>query len=81
MVLADFKPEPDAGVETVEAFQNTARRFQSEVLNLLPLRTGARFPHPWFGPLDSRRWVALAAAHHRIHRRQARKIVTTLGVV
>lgn len=78
--LADFKPDLDCGAETIEAFQETARTFQSDVHGLLPLRTTARFAHPWFGPLDARGWTALAAAHHRIHRRQARKIVAVLGV-
>ncbi len=78
--IADFKPDRDCGAETIEAFQEMAREFQSAVHGLLPLRTTARLAHPWFGPLDARGWTALAAAHHRIHRRQARKIVAVLGV-
>lgn len=79
--IADLKPDPDAGAESVAAFETTARQFQATVLERLPLRAEARFPHPWFGPLNARGWVALAATHHRTHRRQARKIITTLGVV
>ncbi len=80
IAIAEFKPDPDSGAETIDQFQMTARKFQSTVHDLMPLRTVARFSHPWFGPLDARDWTALAAAHHRIHRRQARKIVTVLGI-
>jgi hypothetical protein len=34
-----------------------------------------RFPHPWFGPLSARRWLAFLPMHQRIHVRQARRIL------
>lgn len=80
ITIAELKPDQNAGAETIEVFEETARKFQSVVYDLIPLRTPARFDHPWFGPLDAHGWTALAAAHHRIHRRQARKIVAVLGV-
>ncbi len=81
VAIADFKPDQDADSSAIETFQAVARDFQQKVFSLIPLRTMARFPHPWFGPLDAHGWTALAAAHHRVHRKQARKIVAVLGVV
>ena len=80
IAIADFKPNPDADVGVLDTFQETARGFQRDVLELMPIRSRARFGHPWFGALDARQWIMLAAAHHRIHRRQAHKIVTVLGL-
>lgn len=79
IAIADFKPDPDADVGVLETFQETAREFQRDVLALMPIHSKTRFEHPWFGPLNARQWIMLAAAHHRIHRRQAHKIVTVQG--
>jgi hypothetical protein len=79
VAIADFKPDADCDASVIEAFAKTARAFQREATGLLPLRTRLRLNHPWFGPLGGRQWLTLAAAHHRIHRRQARKIVAMLG--
>lgn len=34
----------------------------------------ARHLHPWFGLLNARQWMALAALHQRLHRKQAEAI-------
>lgn len=35
---------------------------------------GLKFLHPWFGRLNPRQWMALAAVHQMIHRKQAEEI-------
>lgn len=80
ITIAEFKPDPDADARVLDTFQKMARGFQRDVLDLMPIRSRARFEHPWFGALNAQQWIMLAAAHHRIHRRQVHKIATVRGL-
>ncbi len=37
-----------------------------------------KFLHPWFGHLNARRWMAIAAIHQQIHRKQAEAVAKQL---
>jgi hypothetical protein len=67
---ADVKPSPDAGPEVMEEFRELLARWQETLAGIKELRGGSQHVHPWFGALDAHGWLALAAVHHGIHRRQ-----------
>jgi hypothetical protein len=77
--IEDVKPSEDAGLEQIERLRKAAEIYAGTVRREGSLRTQARHPHPWFGPLDARRWHALAAVHMGLHRRQIERIVQRLG--
>ena len=75
-----FKPDHDCGADSIDEFRDIVLEFQRLIEGKAPLRRGhPKFPHPWFGILDSHQWLCLAGFHHRIHRKQARKIAAMLG--
>jgi hypothetical protein len=73
-------PDPDADSGALERFEASAREFGKAVLEMFPLPTEPRHAHPWYGSVGARGWLAIAAAHHRLHRRHARKTMAVLGV-
>ena len=73
--IQDVKPSESAGLEQIERLRKAAEIYGKTVTRLKDLRTTARHPHPWFGPLDARGWHALAAIHNGLHRRQIEMIV------
>ena len=77
--VAIYKPDPDCGAETIEIFRDTVLEYRQFVESAGSLRGTPRLPHPWFGPLDAHQWHCLAGFHHRIHRKQARKVAAMLG--
>jgi hypothetical protein len=74
---ADLKPAgaaaPREAIESFLRFLERLRRVTADptVDPDVPLR----FPHPWFGPLRARQWLAFLPMHQRIHIRQARRIL------
>jgi hypothetical protein len=72
---ADVKPSPDAGPEAMEEFRELLARWQETLAGMGELRGGSRHLHPWFGELDAHGWLALAAVHHGIHRKQMERVV------
>jgi hypothetical protein len=77
--IEEVKPSEDAGLEQIERLKKAAEIYAGTLRREGSLRTQARHPHPWFGPLDARRWHALAAVHMGLHRRQIERIVQRLG--
>lgn len=77
--IAWYKPDRGCGAEVIDEFRNVVWDYESAIRENVPLRGTPRFAHPWFGPLDAHDWHCLAAFHHRIHRKQARKIAAMLG--
>lgn len=77
----DVKPDPAVGRE-VEAGYEQANDHFLEVLREVPglpdLKTRLQLAHPWFGPLDAYRWLALASMHMAIHRAQLEAILGRL---
>jgi hypothetical protein len=46
----------------------------------VPRGAGARYAHPWFGPMDAYQWHCLLGLHQRIHRKQMESIQSALRV-
>ncbi len=78
--IAEYKPDPDVGMDVVDEFRQLTNDYSVFVNNNRPLRTQQRFAHPWFGELDGHQWHCLAAFHQQIHRRQAQKILALDGI-
>lgn len=80
-IIADtaaVKPGPDLTIDVEEAFAESCRLFLSAVDKVQDLKTATRHNHPWFGPLDAFRWLALASLHLGIHRAQIEAIRSAL---
>ena len=76
---AAVKPNADAGAEVVAAYEASCDALASAVAASPNLDTRARYPHPWFGPLNAAGWHALAGVHMGIHRVQIERILVGLG--
>jgi hypothetical protein len=76
---AAVKPNADVGPEVVAAFEASCDALASAIAASPNLDTQARYPHPWFGPLNAAGWHALAGAHLSIHRVQIERILAGLG--
>jgi hypothetical protein len=76
--IQDVKPGPETGPEAVERLRRATARYGRLVGRLGDLRGPATHPHPWFGPLNARQWLCLAAVHNALHRRQLRAIIRGL---
>lgn len=72
---AAVKPSPAAGPEVVAAYEASCDALLAACAAAPDLRTAARYPHPWFGPLDAAGWHALAATHLGVHRAQLERIL------
>lgn len=76
---AAVKPSPDAGPASEAEFGSSCQGLLAAVAEAGDLKNPARYPHPWFGPLDAAAWHALSAMHMGIHRKQIEKILEGLG--
>lgn len=76
---AAVKPSPAVTAAVVATYEASCDSLLSTVANAGELRTGARYAHPWFGPLDAFGWHALAGMHLAIHRRQIETILAARG--
>lgn len=73
---AAVKPQV-VGAEVVAGYEAACDAVVAAAGGVADLHTGARFTHPWFGPMDAAGWHALAATHMRIHRVQVERILQT----
>ena len=64
---AAVKPSPSADATVVAAYEKSCEDLLATVASAPELKTAARFPHPWFGPMDAAAWHALAPGHLGIH--------------
>lgn len=76
---AAVKPRADVGPEVAAAFECSCDALVSVVAASPDLDTQARYPHPWFGPLNAAGWHALAGTHMGIHRVQIELILAGLS--
>ena len=76
---AAVKPRTDVAADVEAAWERSCDELLAVVAAAPDLRTAARYPHPWFGPLDAAGWHALAAGHMGIHRRQIERIIRGLA--
>ncbi len=76
-----YKPIADLDVEVIDRFKDNAYDFLEVVRAHGKLKSNLTYAHPWFGMLNAHGWNVLAAAHMRIHRKQAQAIVAKRGVI
>ena len=72
---AAVKPSPAVGAEVEAAYEASCEGVLAMLNQTGECRSGVRFAHPWFGPLDARGWRALAGTHLRVHRIQLERIL------
>lgn len=75
---ATVKPSADVESDVVAAYERSCDKLVEQVAATPDLNTKARYPHPWFGPLNAAGWHALAARHLAIHRVQLERIIAGL---
>ena len=63
---ADAKPRRDVGEAAIEEFERVCARFEETVAGVGELRTEAKHPHPWFGPMDAGRLVLHGGLPHGV---------------
>lgn len=81
-VAIDFyKPVADLDVAVIDRFKDNAYDFLEVVRAHGKMSRSLFYTHPWFGSLNAHSWNVLAAAHMRIHRKQAQAIVAKRGVI
>lgn len=76
---AAVKPSAAADVGVVPAYEASCDALLSAVAAVPDLNTAARYPHPWFGPLNAAGWHTLAGTHLGIHRVQIERIIAGLA--
>ena len=75
---AAVKPSPGVGADVEAAYEASCEQVLAAMERAGQGRSGVRFAHPWFGPLEARGWCALAGTHLRIHRLQMERILEQL---
>lgn len=75
---AALKPDPDVTGEVEALFEANCEALAQSAGKNDDLKTKARHPHPWFGPLDAYHWLALADMHQTLHRVQIQRIIAGL---
>jgi len=75
---ARVKPRGEVGPEILERYAAFLHGYPAAVA-ALTLRAEPKFEHPWFGPLDARRWIVLNTFHQALHGRQLGEIRSMLG--
>ena len=77
----DYEPDPDVDGSVVNQFEANASDYLRLIQSKGNLRTRRVFRHPWLGPMTAHQWNCWTAAHLRIHRRHAMKIMSVAGVL
>lgn len=72
---AAVKPDPAVTAAVEGAYEESCDKLLAAVAAVPDLKTTARYPHPWFGPLNAFGWHALTATHMGIHRAQIARII------
>ncbi len=71
---ADVKPSASPDRSAIHDFSLSLDQLIQHADNIPSLETTARYPHPWFGPLNALGWFVMSAMHLRIHLQQIHKI-------
>ena len=72
---AAVKPSVNVGAEAIAAYEESCDALLTCAADIREFNTKARYIHPWFGPMDAHRWLALSSSHMAIHRRQIERIL------
>lgn len=75
---AAVKPSETVDASVIAAFETTCRDFKDTVAAQSDLKTNARYPHPWFGPMDAAGWHFMTGFHMSLHRKQIERILAGL---
>ncbi len=78
--IQDMKPDPLVEPKGLLArFEQTSQKFVNTAsaakIDAFPQAT---YAHPWFDPLNARKWLCFAAPHQRVHRQQIEEICKLL---
>jgi len=77
----NYEPDGDVDGSIVNQFESNAGDYLRLVQSKGGLRTRRVFRHSWLGPMNAHQWNCWTAAHMRIHRRHAMKIMSVAGVL
>lgn len=72
---AAVKPDERVTATVVTEYEESCDALLTTIGRIRDFRTGAKFPHPWFGPMDAHGWLALSGGHMAIHRTQIERIL------
>lgn len=71
---AAVKPGKELDAYVRQKYEKSCNDLMACVAAIPEFRTAITYPHPWFGEMDAHAWLALAAGHMGIHRRQLQEI-------
>lgn len=72
---AAVKPGKDLDASVWQKYEKSCDELMVCVAAIPDFRTTITYPHPWFGEMNAHDWLALAAGHMGIHRRQLQAIL------
>lgn len=82
--LSFYVPNEDVGADILDRFEHLTHCFCNDIKTAIKREATfsgtARFLHPYFGNMNAKQWLAFAALHQAIHRRQVNKIIVMLGI-
>lgn len=82
--LSLYAPSTSVGFDVIDRFEHQVSCFCEDIQTVMKregaLSGGSRFSHPCFGSMNAKKWLAFAALHQAIHRRQVQKIIVMLGI-
>jgi hypothetical protein len=76
-----YEPDADVDGSIVSQFETSSGDYLRLVQSKGSSKTRRVFRHPWLGPMNAHQWNCWTAAHMRIHRRHAMKIMSVAGVL
>lgn len=75
---AAVKPDEHVTEAVIDEYEASCAALLVTMDRIKNFKTRARFPHPWFGPMDAHGWLALSGGHMAIHRVQIERILKGL---
>lgn len=72
---AAVKPDEQVTGEVVAEYEVSCDALLATAGRIRDFKTQAKYPHPWFGPMDAQGWLALSGGHMGIHRVQIERIL------
>lgn len=72
---AAVKPDLAVTLDVIGKYDASCDALLATLDSVRNFKTRARYPHPWFGPMNAHGWHALAGQHMSIHRVQIERIL------
>jgi uncharacterized damage-inducible protein DinB len=76
---AAVKPDTKVTTDVIAEYETSCDSLLKTIASVKNFKTKARYPHPWFGPMDAHAWHALAGSHMTIHRTQIQRIIAGMS--